>query len=137
MSLTTPIPDDLDAVLPGENWFYYWKTSSSLWRDKFAKFPRGQKVFLPLNWSLHFHGPGEYDFGKDRPEANLKKLITIAKEQGLKPILLLPTGPLPCLVNGGLPSSLATTLAKTDEHLPYVIVLPNGELVKIYSFYGP
>jgi len=135
LSLTTPVPRDEDTTFPGEGWFYYWKTSASLWRSKLSEYQKGGLVFVPLNWSFHSETGDHYDFAEHRPETDLKKLNTIANELGKKMIFLLPLGPAPFLPNGGLPHFLARTAAVNDEGLPQFAIDADGSINKLYSFY--
>ncbi|MDO9182530.1 MAG: hypothetical protein Q7U04_08975 [Bacteriovorax sp.] len=136
MTLTTPVPRDLDTVFPGENWFFYWKTSASLWRTKLQEFP-GTKIIIPLNWSFHSETGDQFDFDNHRPETNLNKLVEIAKEVGKQVIFFLPLTPAPFLPNGGLPHLLARGLALNSEQMAYGVVDADDNLIKIYSFFDP
>lgn len=134
MSLTTPVPRDDDAVFPGESWFYYWKTSASLWRSKLAT-TSSRWVMVPLNWSFHSETGDTYDFAEHRPETDLKKLTSMADELGKTVIFLLPLGPAPFLPNGGLPHLLARTMSLSEEKLGLSVVDSEGGLNKLYTFY--
>ena len=136
MTLTTPVPRDLDTVFPGENWFFYWKTSASLWRTKLKEFP-GTRIIIPLNWSFHSETGDQFDFDDHRPETNLKKLVEIAKEVGKQVVFFLPLTPAPFLPNGGLPHLLARGLALNNEQMAYGIIDADDNLIKIYSFFDP
>ncbi|MBC7713901.1 MAG: hypothetical protein H7177_11210 [Rhizobacter sp.] len=136
MSLTTPVPRDQDTVFPGENWFFYWKTSASLWKSKLQEFP-GTKIIIPLNWSFHSETGDQFDFDDHRPETNLKKLVEIAQEVGKSVVFFLPLTPAPFLSNGGLPHLLARSLALNSEQMAYGVIDADDHLVKIYSFFDP
>ena len=136
MTLTTPVPRDLDTVFPGENWFFYWKTSASLWRTKLQEFP-GTRIIIPINWSFHSETGDQFDFDEHRPETNLKKLVEIAKEVGKQVVFFLPLTPAPFLPNGGLPHLLARGLALNAEQMAYGIIDADDNLIKIYSFFDP
>ena len=136
MSLTTPVPRDQDAVFPGENWFFYWKTSASLWKSKLREFP-GTKIIVPINWSFHSETGDQVDFDEHRPETNLRKLVEIANEVGKSVVFFLPITPAPYLANGGVPHFLARNLSLTDEGLAYGIIDADDHLVKIYSLFDP
>ncbi len=136
VSLTTPVPRDQDTVFPGENWFFYWKTSASLWKTKLQEFP-GTKIIIPLNWSFHSETGDQFDFDDHRPETNLKKLVEIAQEVGKVVIFFLPLTPAPFISNGGLPHLLARSLALNNEHMAYGVIDADDHLVKIYSFFDP
>lgn len=136
VSLTTPVPRDQDTVFPGENWFFYWKTSASLWKSKLQEFP-GTKIIIPLNWSFHSETGDQFDFDDHRPETNLKKLVEIANEVGKKVVFFLPLTPAPFLPNGGLPHLLARGMALNNEQMAYGVIDADDHLVKIYSFFDP
>lgn len=136
MTLTTPVPRDLDTVFPGENWFFYWKTSASLWRMKLQEFP-GTKIIIPINWSFHSETGDQFDFDEHRPETNLKKLCEIAAEVGKQVVFFLPLTPAPFLPNGGLPHLLARGLALNNEQMAYGVIDADENLIKIYSFFDP
>lgn len=136
MTLTTPIPRDFDAVFPGENWFFYWKTSASLWRTKLQEFP-GTRIIIPINWSFHSETGDQFDFDEHRPETNLKKLVDIAKEVGKSTVFFLPLTPAPFLPNGGLPHLLARSLALNSEQMAYAILDSDDNLIKLYSYFDP
>jgi hypothetical protein len=136
VTLTTPVPRDLDTVFPGENWFFYWKTSASLWRTKLSEFP-GTRIIIPLNWSFHSETGDQFDFDDHRPETNLKKLVEIAKEVGKQVVFFLPLTPAPFLPNGGLPHLLARGLALNTQQMAYGIIDADDNLIKIYSFFDP
>lgn len=134
MSLTTPVPRDLDTVFPGENWFFYWKTSASLWKTKLQEFP-GTKIIIPLNWSFHSETGDQFDFDDHRPETNLKKLVEIANEVGKTVIFFLPLTPAPFLSNGGMPHLLARSLSLNSEQMAYGVIDADDHLMKIFSFF--
>jgi hypothetical protein len=136
VTLTTPVPRDIDTVFPGENWFFYWKTSASLWRTKLQEFP-GTRIIIPLNWSFHSDTGDQFDFDEHRPETNLKKLVDIAQEVGKQVVFFLPLTPAPFLPNGGLPHLLARSLALNTEQMAYGVVDADDNLFKIYSFFDP
>lgn len=136
MSLTTPVPREYDSAFPGENWFFYWKTSASLWKTKLQEFP-GTKIILPLNWSFHSETGDNFDFGENRPETDLLKLLQIAKEVNKDVVFFLPVTPAPYLPNGGLPHLLARTLALNSENMAYGIIDAEDNLIKLYSFFDP
>lgn len=136
MTLTTPVPRDIDSVFPGENWFFYWKTAASLWRIKLQEFP-GTRIIVPLNWSFHSETGDNFDFDEHRPETNLLKLVSIAKEVGKSVVFFLPVTPAPFLPNGGLPHFLARGMALNREGMAYGVIDNDDNLIKIYSFFDP
>lgn len=137
MSLLTPIQKVIDVVFPGENWFLYWKTSSSLWKSKIEEFSNGNKIIVPINWSFHVDVNGNYDFGTKLPETDLKKLVDIIHECNKTPIFFLPLSPAPFLTNGGIPHFLAANIAKDESGMAISVIDSDGGLNKVFSFYDP
>ncbi len=136
MTLTTPVPREFDSAFPGENWFFYWKTSASLWKTKLQDFP-GSRIIIPINWSFHSETGDTFDFGENRPETDLNKLLQIAREVNKKVVIFLPITPAPYLANGGLPHLLARSLALNSESMAYGIIDTDDNLIKLYSFFDP
>lgn len=126
-----------DATFPGENWFYYFKTSASLWKSKIESLQHNHMIMVPIYWAFHAENGNDIDFGLTRPEANLGLLAKIVKEAGKELIFLLPFGPFPFLPNGGLPSHLARTLSLDENHKAQVLIDGEGKLNKLYSFFDP
>lgn len=137
MQLTTPEAKEYDTVFPGENWFFFWRTSPSLWESKLSEYQGPGPVFVPIFWGLHSENPEQYDFGSYRPETDLKKLSEIAKSVGKEIVFLLPLTPAPFLPNGGVPSYLARTLAIGDDGLVKATIDNDSRLNKMYSFFDP
>lgn len=137
LSLTTPVIRDEDAVFPGENWFFYWKTSASLWKSKLESFSSFSKILVPINWSFHSETGDSYDFAQEKPETDLHKLVMIAEELGKDVIFLVPMSPCPFLPNGGLPSLLARTPMVDNRGRIKAFVDQDGTLNKMYSFFDP
>lgn len=137
LQLTTPNTNDFDTVFPGENWFYYWRTSPSLWESKLRNFQGVRPIFVPINWGLHSDGPSIYDFGDFKPETDLKRLSTIAQNLGIELIYLLPVTPAPYLSNGGMPSYITRHYMIGKDSTIKVVADSNGSLNKLYSFYDP
>ncbi len=119
-----------------DNWFYYWKTSSSLWKDKLESFPFNI-IIVPIFWAFHADRPNNYDFGAQRPEADLKKLIELGEEMGKKIIFFLPFGPSPIFSNGGIPGFLKTSLSQNYQGHAYAVLNRERVFNKIYSFFDP
>lgn len=137
MQLTTPETKVYDTVFPGENWFFFWRTSPSLWETKLAEYQGPGPIFVPIFWGLHCEQPNQWDFGNHRPETDLKKLYETAKKLGKDIALLLPLSPSPFLPNGGLPSHLARTLAVGKKDLAVAAIDNDGRLNKLFSFFDP
>ncbi len=137
MTLTTPVlPQDFDAVCPGEQWFFYWRTSASLWQSKLEAIP-GQFVVVPLNWAFHSETGEYYDFAREKPETNLRKLVEVAKNVGKQIIFLMPVTPFPFLPNGGLPHILARNLCINELGEARAFVDSEGAIHKLYSYFDP
>ena len=77
MQLTTPELKEYDTVFPGENWFYFWRTSPSLWESKLREFSGAQPILVPIYWGLHSEQPEKFDFGTYKPETDLKRLYEV------------------------------------------------------------
>lgn len=137
MQLTTPEAKEYDTVFPGENWFFFWRTSPSLWESKLAEYQGPQPIFVPLFWGLHNENPDQVDFGSYRPETDLHKLHQAALNTGKEIAFALPLTPAPFLPNGGLPSFLARTPALDQDGLAMACVDNDGRLNKMHSFFDP
>lgn len=136
MSLLTPPPSINDSAFPGENWFFYWKSSPSLWKSKLSEC-RYKKILVPINWSLHSENGETCDFARLRPETDLSKIYNIAKELGSELHFLLPLGPVPYLPNGGIPYVLARVPSLEDTGCIKTVVDSDGNLIKLHSFFDP
>ncbi|MCB9063322.1 MAG: hypothetical protein H6622_17485 [Halobacteriovoraceae bacterium] len=135
MSLTTPENFEDLTVVSVEGIFLYWKTSSSLWKTKLETLHKDKYVIIPLNWGFHCDRTQIPEFGETRPETDLLKLFNIIVELGKIPILLLPIGPCPLQVNGGVPSSLANHLLHDDLGMNVFCIDNQDRLIKLYSFF--
>lgn len=124
----------MDVVLPGENWFFYWKTSASLWESKLEQMS-ATKVIIPINWSFHSETGSEYDFAGKRPETDIKRLYDLIVNLNKEAIFLLPVSPVPFLPNGGVPHLLARNLSKDQNGMIYTISDGNSHFNKLYSFF--
>tara|TARA_Y100000780_G_scaffold232595_1_gene268698 strand:+ start:2172 stop:3899 length:1728 start_codon:yes stop_codon:yes gene_type:complete len=137
LQLTTPEAKGYDTVFPGENWFFFWRTSPSLWESKLSEFQGPSPIFVPIFWGLHNESPDVLDFGNYRPETDLKRLYDCAQKVGKELVFLLPLSPAPFLPNGGLPSYLARNLLVDERGLAVTVLDNDGRLNKLYSFYDP
>lgn len=126
-----------DLVRPGEQWFFYWKTSASLWESKIREIPQDEVIFLPLNWGFHSDSPETFDFGDSLPERDLLRLTKNLMQQKRKFCWLLPLSPAPFLPNGGVSVSGARTLSQNREGIQISCLDAEGILNKIYSFFEP
>jgi hypothetical protein len=137
LQLTTPELKGYDTVFPGENWFFFWRTSPSLWESKLREFNGASPILVPIYWGLHSDQPEQFDFGTYRPETDLKRLFEVIKSVGKEVSFLLPLTPAPFLPNGGLPSFLARNMLIDDNGLAHAVVDNDGRINKLYSFYDP
>jgi hypothetical protein len=135
--LTTPEIKEFEVSNPGENWFYYWKTSPSLWEGKISEMHSSHKIFIPIYWAFHEENDGLFDFARVKPETDLKRLCEIIIGLGKEPIFFVPIGPQPYLPNGGLPSYLVRTMSLGDNSIGVVTLNPQNSLCKHYSFFDP
>lgn len=127
----------LDPVRPGEQWFCYWKTSASLWETRILELPQHEIVFIPLYWGFHAEPNGTWDFGKNQPERDLIRLMTVLTQHGRKFCWLLPLTPAPFLPNGGVPITAARTLSVSHQGMHLACLDQDSTLHKMYSFYEP
>jgi len=137
LQLTTPELREYDTVFPGENWFFYWRTSPSLWETKLREYQGPNPIFIPIYWGLHSENLDQYDFGNYRPETDIARLFKIAKALGKDLSIVIPTTPAPFLANGGLPSYIAKSINISDDGLAMAVVDNDGRLNKLFSFYDP
>lgn len=128
---------DFDPVRPGEQWFFYWKTSASLWESRILEFPSHEVIFLPLYWGLHSEMSQDWDFGKLHPEKDLLRLVQLLTQHGRKFCWILPLAPAPFLPNGGVPVTAARTLSLSREGIHLAALDQEGLLHKMFSFYEP
>lgn len=135
--LTTPQINKSDDVFPGEGQFLYWKTSASLWESKLQSSAVAGQVYVPINWSIHTPNPDQYDFGDVRPETDLKKLQIIADKLNIKLTFIINIGPMPFVINGGLPSFLAKTPSLNKDGVQIFNFDRSNNINQMYSFYNP
>ena len=133
MSNETLQTSDEESVFPGENWFFYWKTSASLWRVKLSELRGVTKIIVPINWSFHSEMGEKFDFGELKPETNLAQLAEIARELGKEIVFFVSTTPAPFIQNGGLPHFLSKTLSLDESGVGLSQIGTNEELFKIFS----
>ena len=132
---TPPIPNYDVQAFPGENWFFYWKLGSGLWRSKLEEYTHPGPLLVPLSWSFHTETGDCFDFADHRPETNLKKLVDEAHQLGHTLSFLLPLTPVPYLPNGGVPHLIADSPALDSQGIAYGIVDGNDNINKLYSFF--
>ncbi len=126
-----------DSAFPGENWFFYWKTSASLWESKIRDYDGINPIFAPINWSFHSIDTEKYDFGSNKPETDLKRLYELTTKYGKEIVFLLPLTPVPFLPNGGVPAHLARVPSISKEKIAYAIIDSEQQIHKLFSFYDP
>jgi hypothetical protein len=125
-----------NVVCPGEQWFFYWKTSAALWEAQILELPRDEIVFLPLNWGFHSE-QDKWDFGEILPERDLFRLASLLTQHGRKFTWLMPLTPSPFLPNGGIPVPAARTLSLSESGTHLACVDHEGRLHKMFSWYEP
>lgn len=127
----------LDLVRPGEQWFFYWKTSAALWESRILATPLEQIIFIPLYWGFHAESPTQWDFGEFHPERDLRRLTELLTQHRRKFCWLLPLSPAPFLPNGGVPVSGAKTLSISHDGVHLSSLDQEGKLHKMFSFFEP
>ena len=125
---------NFDPAFPGENWFFYWKTSASLWRGKLTECPAGP-VIVPINWAFHTDTGENFDFGHTKPEANLAQLASLAEMIGRELVFFLPLTPFPFLPSGGVPHLLARVPSLNINAMAYAILDNENQINKLISFF--
>ncbi|MGB0453898.1 MAG: hypothetical protein ACPGJV_09300 [Bacteriovoracaceae bacterium] len=131
--------NETDAVdrsgFQGENHFFYWKTSSSLWKERLSNPEefKGDKVFVPINWAFHTETGDRFDFAGEKPETNLSRIEKICDELHKELVFLLPLGPAPYMVNGGVPSLIARSPAYRKEGVIQHLIDKEGQINRLYS----
>ena len=68
-------------VLPDENWFYYWRTSASLWEGILDENPSLDEIWILVNWGGHFSTIDKIDFGETRPELDFFRLALLCRKK--------------------------------------------------------
>lgn len=137
MSYLEDSSKNADPVRPGEQWFFYWKTSAALWESRIVQFPQHEVIFIPLYWGFHAESATEWDFGRIHPERDLLRLTQLLNQHGRKFCFLLPLTPAPYLPNGGVPVSAARTLSVSQDGVHYAALDQESKLNKMFSFFEP
>lgn len=137
MSYVEDSPKKHDPVRPGEQWFFYWKTSAALWESRILQFAPTEVVFIPVNWGFHAESATEWDFGRIHPERDFKRLTQLLTQHGRKYCFLLPLTPAPFLPNGGVPVSAARTLSISRDGCHLAVLDQESNLNKMFSFFEP
>jgi len=133
-SETSALP--LDPVRPGEQWFFYWKTSAALWENRIIQSPLDEIIFIPIYWGFHLDGT-QWDFGQNQPDRDLLRLVNLLNSHKRKFCWLIPTSPAPFLPNGGVPALAARTLSISGEGVHLATFDQEDKLHKLYSFFEP
>lgn len=126
-----------DPVRPGEQWFFYWKTSAALWESRIVQFPQHEVIFIPVYWGFHAESQTEWDFGKIQPERDFLRLVQLLTQHGRKFCWILPLTPAPYLPNGGVPVSAARTLSISREGVHLAVLDQEQNLNKMFSYFEP
>ena len=128
---------DSENVFPGENWFFYWKTSAALWESKINAQSTVGPIFVPLYWGFHTETGETFDFGDHRPESDLARLHKVVTGLGRELVFLLPLTGVPFQPNGGLPSFLARNPSQDQHGMTHAFMDNEGQVHKVHSFYDP
>lgn len=137
---TAPAPvngeiPDRDVLFPSEQWFYYWKTSASLWESQLASSGIPSTINIPVNWGLHCEDGEFVDFGENRPETDLARLAEICDSLHREVLFFLALGPLPIFAHGGVPRLLARLPARDMAGIAHVYMDLDGRINQLYSFF--
>lgn len=127
--------DQEDLVRPGEQWFFYWKTSAALWESRILERPVEEIIFIPIYWGFHAESPGKWDFGQIHPERDLLRLTNLLTQHKRKFCWLLPLTPAPFLPNGGIPVFSARTLSVSTDGVHIAALDQEEKLNKMFSFF--
>ncbi len=126
-----------DPVRPGEQWFFYWKTSASLWESRIVQFPQHEIIFIPLYWGFHADSGTDWDFGRIQPERDLLRLTQLLNQHGRKFCWILPLTPAPFLPNGGISVYSARSLSIGREGVHLAVFDHEFNLNKMFSYFEP
>lgn len=137
LSLSSHEGKDSENVFPGENWFFYWKTSAALWETKIASQSAAGPLFVPLYWGFHTENGETFDFGELRPESDLARLHKVVTQLGRELVFLLPLTGVPFQPNGGLPSFLARNPAQDEHGMTHAFLDNESQVHKVHSLYDP
>jgi hypothetical protein len=124
-------------VLPDENWFYYWRTSASLWEGILDENPSLDEIWILVNWGGHFSTIDKIDFGEIRPELDFFRLALLCRKKNRNVKFFFPLGPFPTLENGGVPSLLSTEQEKTSQFLARTSLDCRSNVLHLFTFYDP
>jgi hypothetical protein len=135
VSLSGQTHSHAEQAISPEPWFFYWKTSASLWESKLREMTHAHRVIIPVNWSFHSDTGERFDFGDVRPETDLARLAQILEQTGKNGTFLLPLTPSPFIASGGIPHLLARVPSVDHTGKAKVLLGAQDELIKIHSFY--
>ncbi len=126
-----------DPVRPGEQWFFYWKTSAALWESRILQFPKSDIIFIPLYWGFHAESAAEWDFGKIHSERDLLRLSQLMTQHGRRFCWILPLSPAPFFPNGGVPAFAARTMSLSQDGIHLAALDREHNLNKLLTFFEP
>lgn len=126
-----------DPVRPGEQWFFYWKTSAALWEGRIQELDSHEVMFLPLYWGFHGESREVWDFENGLPERDLLRLVRLLTQYDRRFCWVLPLTPAPFLPNGGVPAFSARTLSVSGDGVHLGAFDQELSLHKIFSFFEP
>ncbi len=137
MSYLNDSRSESDLTRPGEQWFFYWKTSAALWESRILEFAQSEIIFIPIYWGFHAENATTWDFGDLLAERDLVRLSKLLTQHGRKFSWILPLTPAPFFPNGGVPISSARTLSISPEGSHVVALDQESKLNKMYSYFEP
>lgn len=126
-----------DPVLPGEQWFCYWKTSAALWEGRIRTLDTSKEVSVPIYWGFHSEGPDKWDFGHYLAERDLARLVELFAQYRVNFRWILPLTPCPLMTNGGVPVFAARTLSLGPNGIHLCSLNGQNSLHKMYSYFEP
>ncbi len=129
--------ENFDPVRPGEQWFFYWKTSAALWEGKILETPAQEVIFIPIHWGFHLEGNGIWDFGNLHPERDLGRLVKLLTQHRRKFAWIIPLTPAPFFPNGGVPVPAALNLSVSHEGPHIACIDQEQKLNKMFSYFEP
>lgn len=126
-----------DPVLPGEQWFCYWKTSAALWESRIRTLDTAKEISIPVYWGFHSEGQDKWDFGHYLAERDLGRLVELLIQYRVRFQWIFPLTPCPLMPNGGIPVSAARTLSMGPNGIHLCSLNGQNSLHKVYSYFEP
>lgn len=126
-----------DPVLPGEQWFCYWKTSAALWESRVRTLDTSKVHYIPVYWGFHAEGPDQWDYGHYHAERDLKRLVEIFTQHRVRFKWIFPLTPCPLMPNGGTPVYAARHISVGPQGVHLCSFNSQNNLQKMYSYFEP